>query len=167
MLKVQNENTLRVAINGQFNLFVGSGFSVLAQDRQGRSLPVRDQLRQELFDAFQLRQFDALSLAQVCTFLESQKRDALRSFLVERFSVASFDERYKILGRLPISAIFTTNIDNLVHRIYETSDTHCINDISITGPAFADKSAVDYIPLHGCVLYEEAALRFNTLVWCL
>ncbi|MCU1302938.1 MAG: hypothetical protein JWQ87_3222 [Candidatus Sulfotelmatobacter sp.] len=161
---IQNELTLRAAIAGPgINLFAGAGFSVLANDKHGRSLPVGNTLKDELLAFFRMVDAKRLDLAQVCAMLEATQADAFRSFLKARFSVVTFDSRYEAIWSLPIKTIFTTNIDDLFFRIYEKSDTHYLNDIDITGPAFGDRSAVDYIALHGSVTHSSSNFVFNPM----
>ena len=159
-MKVQNENNLIAALNNEINLFVGSGFSTLAADNQGRNLPVGSQLRDELTTLFNMS--EDLTLAQMATILNSGRRREFRFFLKERFTVGEFDSRYKIIERLPIRSIFTTNIDNLIHEIYKESKAAYINDLDLHGATFSDRNSIDYIALHGSVLSEGRDLSFDS-----
>ena len=84
----------------------------------------------------------------------------LEKYLREVFNVTSFDPAYSIIPELKLAAIFTTNIDNLMPIVFKDSDKCYLNDIVKTGPAFANKTAVDYIPLHGSVVHPEG-FTFN------
>jgi hypothetical protein len=162
-LLVQNELTLRAGISQGINLFAGAGFSILAKDQHGQNLPVGTSLRDELMQHFKMGSANRLDLSQVCAILEATQLDGFQSYLKERFSVKSFDTKYNILGTLPIKTIFTTNIDSLFHTVYEGSDDYYLNDVDITGPAFSDRSAVDYIALHGCVMHPSPRYVFNQM----
>ena len=74
----------------------------------------------------------------------------------------SFDARYFSLGNLNIKSVFTTNVDDLVFKIYSVSDSHYLNDVSQRGPSYSDKFAIDYVPLHGSVI-GDFELTFSTL----
>lgn len=161
---IQNELTLRAALSAQeINLFAGAGFSVLANDKSGTSLPIGNELKDELLAQFGMASAKALNLAQVCAMLEATQSDAFRSFLKKRFSVGDFDSRYEVICSLPIRTVFTTNIDDLFFRIYARSETHYLNDIDVSGPAFGDRSAVDYIALHGSVTHSPSRFVFNPM----
>ncbi|MGE4194889.1 MAG: SIR2 family protein [Pseudodesulfovibrio sp.] len=159
-IETTNENILKQHLKEGVNLFLGSGFSTLAKDSNGASLPTSKQLCQELLTHFNQPKLGGMDLSRVCKILESSNKAELRKFLKQRFSVISFDSKYNYLKKISIAKIFTTNIDNLISRLYE-SDTECyINDVTIQGPNISDKNAVDYIPLHGSIL-RDSKLIFN------
>ena len=158
-MKIENENTFLAALNSGFNLFVGSGFSTLAADQRGRQLPIGSQLCDELIGFFDMP--DSLSLAQIATILNSSRKVEFQSYLKARFTVGEFDPRYQVIERLPIQAIFTTNIDNLLHEIYKNGTTSYLNDLDLRGSTFSDRNAIDLITLHGCVLNDSRDLTFD------
>ncbi len=162
MFEIENENTLKESLKTGINLFLGSGFSVMANNHNGEALPVGGQLKQEIIKNFDLHDVGDLSLSQICTILESSKKNLLRRFLVQRFTVETFDSCYNIIDKLLIKSIFTTNIDDLVYKIFSKSKTKYINDITHNGPTYSDRSAIDFIPLHGNILKEDP-LVFSTI----
>lgn len=162
-MEIENQNIFFEALKKPINLFLGAGFSVLANDEQGRQLPEGGKLADELREKFNLEHLNNMDLAKLCTIINATKRDALRDFLVERFSVGKFDEHYKYIERLNISTIFTTNIDNLVHKIFEESTNHYINDVNINGPVYRGRDAIDLFMLHGSVLNSVRPMRLGTL----
>src|ERR1700730_18045186 len=111
MTAIENENTFKKALADGINLFVGSGFSILTEDVDGRSLPMGRQLLSELRDEFKIPDAEDLTLPQLCTILESERKDQLYAFLKKRFTVQKFDIRYEVLESLNIKTVFTTNID--------------------------------------------------------
>jgi len=160
-MNIENEATFRESINRGINLFVGAGFSVLARDKQGDCLPIGTKFLIELKKHFNLSPSLNLDLPQICTLIERTHRVELRQFLVERFSVYEFDERYKIIESLEIKTIFTTNIDNLLLKVFERSNRKYLNDIDIMGSHTIDENAIDMITLHGSVLDYNRPLRFS------
>ena len=162
-LTISLEHSLIHALKTELNLFLGAGFSVMAQNADGRALPVGSDLHQELVTHFELKAEKSLSLDQLCTVLEASRKAELRAFLAHRFSVTRFDDAYKVLRLLPISAIFTTNIDDLVQEIYSGSSERYVNDIAVTGPKFADKAAVDFVALHGSIVHPDDPMLFSAL----
>ena len=158
-MNIENEHTFLAAVNGGFNVFVGSGFSTLATDMEGRQLPTGSQLCDELIEYFDLH--SGLTLAQVATILNSSRKAEFQSILKERFTVGDFDARYQVIEKLPIRAIFTTNIDNLLQEIYRNGTTSYLNDLDLRGSTFSDRNAIDLINLHGCVLNDSRDLTFD------
>jgi hypothetical protein len=162
-IMIENENTFVKALEEGINLFLGSGFSTLCKDAQDRPLPLGNQLKLELIERFGLQGSEELSLPQICTIVEADRRHGLYAYLKSRFSVKSFDYRYTCLDSITVRSVFTTNIDDLVFHIYSDSVKHYVNDIAISGPAFKDREAVDFLALHGSVLHENDELLFNPL----
>jgi hypothetical protein len=159
-ISIENHNTLRAAIGAQFNLFVGAGFSIYSQNALGQALPLGEELRDIISDQFGKPELKSLKLPQVCTIIETTHKSDLDALLTDVFTVATYNPAYDILPDLPISAIFTTNIDNLIPMVFANSNTRYLNDILLHGPSFAEKTAVDFIALHGSVIHDEG-FTFN------
>ena len=68
---------------------------------------------------------------------------------------------YRVIERLPIQSIFTTNIDNLLYAIYKDGTTSYLNDLDVRGAKFSDRNAVNLITFHGCVLDDFRELVFD------
>ena len=102
-----------------------------------------------------------LTLPQVATILNASQKIEFLNYLKSRFTVGEFDPRYQVIKRLPIRAIFTTNVDNLLHEIYKNSTTAYLNDLDLRGSTFSDRNAIDLIALHGSVLNESRDLTFD------
>ncbi len=154
---------LRQALYAGVNLFLGAGFSVLASDKNGNNLPLAATLSKELRDKFEKQAFSNLELQQLYTVIDSSEPEALRAYLTERFTVADFDPRYRILTNFNLKTIFTTNIDNLLHKSFSGNNKRYLNDVNFRGPSFGDSEAVEYIALHGCVLDTSRPYRFSQL----
>ena len=71
MLNIEYENTFKVALSQGVNLFLGSGFSLLAKDRFGRNLPTGNQLRTELINKYNLQNVEKLTLPQISAVIEA------------------------------------------------------------------------------------------------
>jgi len=54
-------------------------------------------------------------------------------------------------------------VDDLVFKIYANSRGFYVRDVMMQGPAFRDRSAVDYVALHGSVAHEGEPLSFSPL----
>lgn len=142
---------------------LGAGFSIFARDSTSKLLPLGAELAQELRTEFGYDEFKSLSLPQLYTILAAKDREAADAYLRQRFTVASFDDRYLSLPRLAVRAIFTTNIDDLPRKIYASSSERYLNDLTERGPIYKDKAAVGYLPLHGSVTDDARPFRFTSL----
>ncbi|MGZ3867167.1 MAG: SIR2 family protein, partial [Bacteroidia bacterium] len=155
------ENSLLKALNEGVNLFLGSGFSLLAKDKEGINLPVGDSLLKEIRHAFN-EVPDGLDLAKTSTFLEKTDKERFQRFLKERFCVDSFDNKYLNLLKTNIKGIYTTNIDDLCVKIFGSSTSMYLSDVTLKGASFNESKSVDYVPLHGAIYNSERKLIFST-----
>lgn len=158
---IEHENTFRAIFSSGMNLFLGAGFSVMAKDESNNSIPTGLQLKDELISNFKLSRLNNLNLPQIATILEGSQKEAFHSYLRKRYNVSSYDKRYDFLDKLNVKSIFTTNIDNLIHRIYGNSHIKYINDITCRGPVHGDRKAVNFAPLHGSIANDESKLSFS------
>ena len=151
------EELFRQALARGIDLFCGAGFSVESFDRAGRALPVGSGLLREL-----KAEFPAVgtytSLPRACTTLLRTDKGSFYSYLEERFTVERFSDAYKALLDIPVRSIYTTNIDDLFFKLYESSDRALyLNDRSVRGDEYVGGAGeesgdrVNYFPLHGCV----------------
>ena len=163
MVDVENRATLADAIPTGVNLFLGAGFSVAAQAGSGALLPVGGTLASELRGEFNVDKGSVLPLPALYQLLASTSQEQVDAFLRARFTVGSFDQAYAALLDCEIDAIFTTNIDNLIHRIYENSKVAYLNDMDFEGPAVSGYRGIDLVMLHGSVLHDRRPLRFGPL----
>lgn len=162
-MEIENQASFKHALLHGVNVFVGAGFSVLAKDAAGRSMPVGGTLAAELRAEFDLQGTEDLPLPQLYTLLARTRRERVDAYLRDRFTVAKFDDRYLHLHRVQASTLFTTNIDTLLQKIYENSSTAYLNDIDLSGPTYSDRRAIDLVMLHGSVVDGRRPLRFGTL----
>lgn len=159
MIRFDNQNLFENEIIKGSNLFLGAGFSVLAKNNKLEKLPIGEQLNEQIKNEFKLNL--NLNLAQISTILENSKREDFYNFLRKNFSVGTFDKRYTNIDKLNPKNIYTTNIDDLVHKIYEKIDEKYINDVTYNGESYSDKLAVDFSALHGNVRYPERKMIFD------
>lgn len=163
-IKIQEKNTFDKALNAGISLFLGSGFSVLSKDKKGDNLPCGNKLLQEIKEIFpQVSAFHDLS--KVSTVLEkSMERDKFKNFLTNRFTVNEYNDLYNNLTRVNIKNIFTTNIDNLVFKIWDKdhiSQRHINNTLNMGESN--DNLAINYFPVHGCVSNSDKEYIFSNI----
>ena len=158
-MEIENRNTLEKALSSGINLFLGSGFSLLAKDAQGALLPTGSSLKMELSKKFSKPDF--FSLPELSTILEkSTLRQEYLNYLRERFTVKSIDPLYLNLLRIRIKNISTTNIDDLVFQIYKDSTEYFLNDQFVDGTT-TDSRGINYLPLHGSVVHPDSRFVFD------
>lgn len=158
-MNIENENSFLAALSNGINLFIGSGFSILAKDQHGRHLPTGPQLCAELIAQFKVPA--NLDLSQVATILNTTARDELWSYLQTRFTVGDFPREYGAIDTIRVESIFTTNIDDLLYNIYSKSKNSYLNDLDLHGATFRDRQAIDLVTLHGCVVDNSRELSFS------
>lgn len=161
-MEIESQSTFERSLREGINIFTGAGFSLLAKDKKGAPLPVGDELRQELLVAFPTAP-KALQLPQLCTFLSRSKKAELEAFIRSRFDIGEYSEKYKNIGLINPKFIFTTNVDNLLEAVFSGNPNKYLNDASLNGVTLQDKSAIDYIHLHGHVSNSETPLIFGDL----
>lgn len=143
-----------------FNIFTGAGFSVEAQNTEGENFPIGQELLEELKEKFsQINKFPELSKAS--TVLEATCKEEFYAFLSKRFKVGNYSEKYKVLLDVNIKNIYTTNIDDLIYEIFNESKNKYINTTIVEGIPFFQGDAINYSPLHGCVLYPQKGYIFS------
>jgi hypothetical protein len=158
-MKIDNEDTFKSHLQKGINLFLGAGFSVEAKgtfEDKPTAMPVGDGLRKEILKTFSRDENSRMLLPQLCQIISKTQRDELNDFLRKRFSVVEFSNLYGNLERINLKAIFTTNIDDLIFKIFGESQKYYVNDISLRGPSIVGSSAIDYIALHGSVIHPPS-----------
>jgi len=162
-IEIEHENSFIEVLKNEINLFLGAGFSVNSYDSNGNCLPLASELKEELMRIFDADKYEELSLDKLYTIINGTRKTELKEYLKHRFTVDKYDVVYDTIKKMTIRNIFTTNIDNLIWEIYRNSDDYYLNDISINGPQNANRFAIDYMPLHGCVLHKDSEYVFSTL----
>lgn len=158
-LRFDNKAIFEKTLHDGINLFLGAGFSVFAKNLEGHSLPIGSELANELGKYFEIK--GDFNLPQIATILENTKRAEFYLYLKKRFSIGYFDPRYSILKKINIKSIYTTNIDDLIFKIYENSNDKYISDVSYEGTKIDEPGSIDYSALHGCVVNDDRKLIFD------
>lgn len=158
-MTVELQETLEASLREGVNLFLGAGFSIYSNDKEGKKLPLGYELNEELIEKFSCPKLS--DLTKTCTIIDSINSDNLRNYLLNRFQVDSYDNFYNELVNINCKRIFTTNIDNLVDCIYQTASDKFINNVFINGSCYQDNNCIDFIPIHGNVDMPESKLLFN------
>ncbi len=163
-IQIEEKNTFDKALKSGISLFLGSGFSVLSKDKQGDSLPCGNGLLDNLKEKFpKISAFNDLS--KVSTVLEkSMDRDEFKEYLTNRFTVAEYDRVYDNITQINLKNIFSTNIDDLIFKIWENDNQsqRYVNNTLNMGES-NDSLAINYFPVHGCVMNPEKEYIFSNI----
>ena len=163
-IQIEEKNTFEKALKSGISLFLGSGFSVLSKDKQGNNLPCGNGLLENLKENFpKIAAFNDLS--KVSTILEkSMERDKFREYLTNRFTVSEYDRLYENITKLNIKNIFSTNIDDLIFKVWENDNqSQCYIHNTLNLGESNDKLAINYFPVHGCVLNPDKEYIFSNI----
>lgn len=162
-MNIENPATFTQVLNTGYNLFVGAGFSILAQNADNDYLPLGNQLADKIRLQFPELSNNSLSLSKLCTILSSTHKKQLDDLLINTFTIPDnhiLDEVYYNLLQTRIKNIYTTNIDNLFHKIFAKSSKFFIRNSQIKGPSF-NNNAVNLYQLHGSVINKDSDRFFN------
>ena len=153
MRRFDHQHLFENEIKKGINLFLGAGFSILATNKRGLNLPVGNSLNDLVKEKFNMDK-SSLNLSQISTILANSKKQEFYSFLREVFTVSDFDKGYFNVDKLNPKNIYTTNIDDLIYKIYEGNEEKYINDLTYDGEIFEDL-AINFSALHGNVRYPD------------
>jgi hypothetical protein len=155
-LQIDNEQSFLRALREGINLFTGAGFSLLAKDEEGSSLPVGNALVGEIrkhFDRLDLP--NSILLPSLCTIIKSTNADRLSEFLTHRFTVGSFEEIYSSVANINVKNIVTVNIDDLLENIFKNDHKRYLNNAEIRAFSYDKDHAINTFYLHGHVKTDK------------
>jgi hypothetical protein len=154
------ERDLQVGVN----LFLGAGFSRMARNMKGQALPTGDGLKELIVTELKLEEYRDLDLPSIYQIALSSQRSRLFSLLKSTFTVREYDPCYEYLRLLNVHAIYTTNIDDLVHCIFapkQGSISKILHDRAMFSAPKELSAVIDYVALHGCVRHSEPRYVFT------
>lgn len=135
------------------NLFLGAGFSVYSYNQDEEKLPLGNEINQRLIKLFSLENRKNLNLSKTCQKIRINNEGMLEKILRETYTVKSYDDEYLSIANLPIKNIVTINIDNLIEKVYDASDSKStLSDTKIYG-TLEKNGVVNLYKLHGSVTY--------------
>jgi hypothetical protein len=146
------------------NLFVGAGFSRLAKNDLGDTLPTSNQLKDIIIREFRLEAYAGLDLAAAYQISASKNRDKLNSLLKLLFTVTDYGAAYETLRIANIKSVYTTNIDDLMYKIFsprQGENSKILHDRMLFSAPRNPSSVIDYVALHGCVRHPDPKYIFT------
>jgi hypothetical protein len=141
-------------------LFLGAGFSRDALNKQGKPIPAGWDLGEALWQWLEYDKehgaYDsqASPLASLFDIAKRKKGDnALTSFLRERLLVSGYPKWYRSVAYPYWHRIYTTNVDDLVERIYQDAGAAQLDIINGNGAAYKERDSslarLQYVKLNG------------------
>jgi len=153
-MKFENQQAFEEVVSAEgLNLFLGAGFSVLANNRDDEKLMLGFELKDYLINHFELDKLKSSSLPKIAAHLKRNRKGDFYYLLKKNYTVHTFDQSYSSLHNIPIANIFTTNIDDLCENIYRNSRNTYISDVEVYG--YIESPGINLYKLHGSVTYTH------------
>lgn len=149
----------KVALKEGINLFTGAGFSKLP-DAEGNLLPDANELCPQICEYFDIDAKYKDDLEKLSNIVNLRYKEAFQKYLREKFTVSSYNCQYDILNKINLHSYITTNIDNIIQCVMDSSKRYSLFNISEYG-AKRNASSLIFIPLHGNVKYLNSHLYFG------
>jgi len=148
-------------------LFAGAGFSVDAENSFNESLPLSSELAKRLWSFLYAEPYDGktpLKTLYEAALTHRRGKAALRDFLRTQLHVVSFAAWYKLIPLWYWFRIYTTNIDDLLERVYDAAGMPGLQKIVAPGQ-YRERDAflrsLQFVKLHGCVNDDAKDLTFG------
>ena len=148
-------NTIR---SGDAILFLGAGATVGARGARGREALNADQLRDAISDKFLSGRKKSKSLAIVADYAANiSSLTIVQTFVKEQFADLEPAEFHYIIAQFRWRAIFTTNYDLVLEKVYQNSGERLqtlapiISDKDNVNEILKDQRYLPYFKLHGCI----------------
>jgi len=165
--KTQAEFLLRRIQRNEVVLFVGAGFAIEATNRHNEKLPTGKQLSEKIWSFINMPGlYDGTPLQTMYDALlnKGKKHDEIKQFLEDIFFVKDFPDYYYHIILPYWHKIYTTNIDNLLEKLYSKS-TQKFKILKYPQDEFqdVDKSleTIQFVYLNGKIPCEPNELIFS------
>lgn len=154
--------------SGEIVLFLGSGFSMgaigsLVDEETGRKLPIPNvtQLKNILSSRILYTDYDDIKLKELCEECQEDNGARYAQLMKDIFRVSDIRDFHRLYSEIDWKKIFTTNVDDLIEKVYADSDKK-INTIYSEKPKYIERSSVTYYKLHGDAIIAPDKITFST-----
>ena len=140
--KEQEEFLIRKLQRNEVVLFIGAGFSIDALNKNNEQLPLGNQFAQKIWSIiYPTKEYEITPLPILYELLikSGKPRNEIVDFLTNTFLVKSFPDFYKKISIPYWYKIYTTNIDNLLDKIY----IHSSQDVDVLKFPHDDHKDID------------------------
>ena len=131
-----------------------------------KKLPCGNGLLEELKEKFpKIAAFHDLSKVSTVLQEKSMEKEKFKDYLTDRFTVNNYGKEYDNLTKVNVKKnIFSTNIDDLIFKIWDNAEQsqRYVNNTLNLGESNAPL-AINYFPVHGCVLNPEKDYIFSNI----
>jgi hypothetical protein len=149
-------------------LFLGAGFSADATNRAGNTIPVGNTFAANLWKFIGYPgPYDGTPLARIYEAALTKKHSDLQHLLEETFTCEKIPAWYQILAKIFWLRIYTTNIDDLVEKIYKQSAD--VPRLSVRNGLTSDYeerdqflASIQYVKLNGTLEGGPRGITFST-----
>jgi len=149
---------------GRVTLFTGAGFSLDAKNFQNSEPPLGYALGKKLADIGGFP-YEGEPLPQVYSAVQKRTgRPQLEELLRTNYSITTFDPWYQKVSGLVWNRIYTTNIDDLLEKVYGVQGQQRLTTIPCPNsfrPQPKTPATLQYVKLHGCVNNLDRGIRFS------
>lgn len=155
-----SDKTRQAIRDGAYRLLLGAGFTADSHSADGRKLPLGQQLKDELSEAFGLPSNH--SLARLTGAIDDLPA-------LDRFFQSRFRNCRPLSGLAPLTQytwtrVYTFNIDDLLCRLYDSADAHQRIQTTTFNRLYhqsSDPQDLVVVHLHGSVLHPEDGYIFS------
>lgn len=154
--------------SGDVVLFLGSGFSLGAMgsllDDEGKkiALPNVQQLKEILSNKILYTNKVDGTLKDICEDCQEDNCSHYAQIMRDLFRVSSFQKFHELYAEVNWKSIFTTNVDNLIERVFEEKHKQ-ICSLYSENPKYKERGAVKYFKLHGDANIAPEQITFSTM----
>jgi hypothetical protein len=149
---------------GRVTLFTGAGFSLDAKNLQNSEPPLGNALGKKLAELGGF-QYEGEPLPQVYSAVQRRAgRVQLEEMLRNSYSINTFEPWYQKIEGLVWNRIYTTNIDDLMEKVYGGQSQQRLITIACPTsfrPQPKSHATLQYVKLHGCVNNLDRGIRFS------
>lgn len=152
-------------------LFLGAGFSFGGKSFSENYLPLGEGLKEIIIRDFlgthedeeAFEELKYMSLSKVCQYCQEEySKEHLSDFLLKFFKNCIPADHHYFLSDYNWSKIYTTNIDDIVEKVFESKKIELIVQNVKRPSTIPVDNKIEYIKLHGCVNNPSGGFVFST-----
>ncbi len=157
-------------IHNNPNLFIGAGFSLGAHRQNGNAMPKGNDLGKNILiellkydiESEEFKQLTNYPLPKICTYAVNKiGKESVYNYLQAVFQNVKPAPFHYSFAKYPWDKIFSTNIDDVIERVFEKSKQNIIVQNSKHCSVDVKRREPELFKLHGCVNNLEEGLIFD------
>lgn len=158
----------RMIARNEVILFLGAGFSVGATNRSGQHIPLADATARGLWSLIYDAAYEQTSLPDIydAVLQGGVPRERIRTFLENNFLTEEIPPQYDVITKIFWYRIYTTNIDDLLRRVYHRNAGPRLQVLSYLKDEPKERNAaldsIQAVYLHGSLPCNPEEVVFST-----